>query len=182
MTSLPLTYNVDQCYFNAYINLRGVYKDRGLKLVIGSLGIHNWFEYGGRHWTKADFAAKMKTYSSDSHAWLEDADGNVYDYLHPEYQFWVKLRTGKKLKRTGLLEGVSKAELAKDGIEYVPADRDTQAMLFVNFLPLCKEYYAKMLRGEMGSQYGRLVMHGHAIGVADVIAGFAAGRFVGFAM
>jgi hypothetical protein len=176
---MPLTYFHNQCYFNNYINVRNAYKDRGLKLVSGSLAFNGWFEYGGRHWTKADFAAKMKPYSTDSHSWLEDADGNVYDCITDGMQFVSVTRTGKRLGRKGVVEGVSKADLAKDGLEYVAADRDTQAMLFLHVLPLCKYYYEMIKSGKAGNKNGMLVTYGHAIGLEAGLHGLATGQFVG---
>ena len=129
MATFPLTYKSGNCYLNAFINKEHHYKDKKLKMVIGSLGINNWFEYGGKHWTKADFAKKVRGYITDSHCWLEDADGNVYDYLFEDYDYWVGVRTGKSMRRKGLLEGVSKADLLADGIEYVPAPLDAQLHL-----------------------------------------------------
>jgi hypothetical protein len=127
--TLPLTYKAGNCYINASINRAHHYKDLGLKMVIGSLGINGWFEFGGRRWAKSDFAAKINGYVTDSHCWLEDAEGNVYDFLFPEYQYWVRIRTDMPMRMTGLIEGVSKKTLARSGIEYVPAPMDAQMLL-----------------------------------------------------
>jgi hypothetical protein len=148
MTSLPLTYKANNCYINAFINLRHHYKGKGLKLVIGSLGINRWFEFGGRDWTKSDFAKKMSgSFQTDSHCWLEDKDGNIYDYLFDDYDFWVKFRTNKPMRRKGLLEGVSKTDLRAVGIQYIPADKDTQQMLFLHTYKHCCEAERRLLDG-----------------------------------
>jgi hypothetical protein len=117
------------CYLNAHLNKTFWYTDRKLKMVVGSFGIHGWFEFGGKRWTKSDWEMSYIKFGTNSHCWLEDSDGNVYDFLHPEDAVWVRARTGKKMPRTGILEGVSKAELAAQGIEYVPADITDQAWI-----------------------------------------------------
>lgn len=148
MTSLPLTYKANNCYINAFINKTHHYKDKTLKMVIGSFAINGWFEFGGKHWTKADFAKKIHGVSSDSHCWLEDADGNVYDFIFPEYNFWVGIRTRKPMRRTGLVEGVSKADLLADGIEYVPAPLDAQLLLATATGKFVRNAVQKLISGE----------------------------------
>jgi hypothetical protein len=144
---IPLTYKTNNCYLSAFFNSRHHYKHLGLKLVIGSLGINGWFEFGGPTYKKADFAKNMNGISSDSHCWLEDADGNVYDFLFESYDLWVKFRTHRPMKRKGLLEGVSKAELARDGIQYIPADKESQTMLFINSFKYLKEAEERFCTG-----------------------------------
>ena len=129
-TTLPMTYKLNQCAINAFVNQKNHYKALGLKLVIGSLAINGWFEFGGKTWTKDDFLAKAHGITADCHYWLEDKEGNVYDFLFTDYNDWVKIRTRKPMKRTGLLEGVSKEALLADAIEYVPAPKDAQLALF----------------------------------------------------
>jgi len=128
--SIPLTYKHANCYINAYINRLHHYKDKNLKMVIGALGINDWFEYGGKDWTLDDYKRTMFGHISDSHCWLEDDEGNVYDFLFEEYKYWVNIRTKKPMKRSGLIEGVSKEELKADGIEYVPAPLEARKALF----------------------------------------------------
>lgn len=151
--SLPLTYKCGNCYINAYINMRHHYKDKSLKLVIGSLGINTWFEYGGKDWTKKDFQKKLMGFRSDSHCWLEDSDGNIYDFLFSEYEDWVMINTRRKMKRKGLLEGVPKAELARQGVQYVPAPKDAQEMLFLATFKHMKETHDSLISGKC-SWYG----------------------------
>jgi hypothetical protein len=121
--------------------MRNCYADRKLKLIIGSLGINGWFEYGGKTWGESEFMRKASGISSDSHCWLEDEGGNVYDCLFPQYNFWVKLRTGSEMKLSGILEGVSKAKLATMGIDYVPAPKDAQTALFCFHHKFVKDMY-----------------------------------------
>jgi len=124
---LPLTYKHGYCPINAFINSRHAYKDKNLKIVIGSLGVNGWFEYGGKNWGMEEFQRKME----DVHFWLEDKNGNVYDFLFERYSLWSVIRTGNKLRRTGILEGVSKNELKSIGIEYIPAPTEAQMMLYL---------------------------------------------------
>ena len=145
--SLPLTYKCGNCYTNAYVNKRHYYKDKNLKLVIGSLGINGWFEYGGKNWIKNDFEKKIMGFCSDSHCWLEDDEGNIYDYLFEDYNFWVKYNTKSNMRRIGLVEGVSKEDLARDGVEYVPAPKDAQNMLFLNTFKVMKDSHDGLLAG-----------------------------------
>lgn len=130
----PLFYSFGTCFMGAYFNQQNKYKDFKLRLIAGSLGMNGHFEYGGRDWKKADFETKISGEKADFHAWLEDKDGNVYDFLYDEYSMIARLNTGKGLRRTGLLEGVPKADLEALGIEYVPADADTQKMMYALFL------------------------------------------------
>lgn len=123
-------YQVGGCYVNAFINQKEYYAEKKLRLVIGSFAINGWFEFGGKDWTKDDFEKKMMPGMSDSHCWLEDAEGNVYDRLFTEYENrWVKYRTGKPMPVKGTLEGISKEDLKDIGIEYVPAPKDAQLAL-----------------------------------------------------
>lgn len=146
--TLPLTYKKDQCFINAYINHHNHYLDKKLRLVIGSFAINGWFEFGGKNWTKKDFIKNLTgTYTTDAHCWLEDEDGNVYDYIHEGYDFWVKIRTNKPMKFSGLVEGVSKADLLGKGIEYVPADKETQQILFLRSLKQCRKAEKQLKEG-----------------------------------
>ena len=147
---LPLTYKHNNCQINAYINMRNHYKNKSLTLVFGSLGINGWFEYGGKNWSVNDFKKKIDGYSSDCHCWLEDDKGNVYDYLHEEYNNWVLFRTKRKMKRTGLIEGVSKKDLANDGIEYIPASFEAQKLLFLSIFDLLWEIEIGLKKGTHG--------------------------------
>jgi hypothetical protein len=140
---IPLTYKHAYCQINAFINLRHAYKDKDLKVVIGSLGVNGWFEYGGKNWGIEEFKRKME----DVHFWLEDKNGNVYDFLFERYSLWSVIRTGNKLRRTGILEGVSKNELKSVGIEYIPAPIEAQMMLYVNFTPTMVDAEKVLMNG-----------------------------------
>jgi hypothetical protein len=123
-----LKYRFGECYFNAAYNKFNAYRHHNLRWVVGSLGLADHFEYGGKNHTVADFRANP----FDSHAWLEDADGNVYDYIFPTYatyaQSWGKTPT---FQTDWLIEGISKADLAEDGLEYIPAPKKALADLTI---------------------------------------------------
>jgi hypothetical protein len=157
--SLPLTYKCGNCHINAFINKWHHYKDKSLKMVIGSFAINNWFEFGGKHWAKADFAFNIVGYETDSHCWLEDDDGNVYDFIFPEYNQWVRSRTRKPMRRTGLLEGVSKADLLADGIMYVPAPLDAQLLIASATGKFVRNVAKKLISGDgiwLGDEFAEL--------------------------
>lgn len=147
--SHPLEYKLGRCVANAYLNKRHYYKDKNLKLVVGSLGFNGWYEFGGRLWTTEDF---MKTFkqrdcpSFDVHVWLEDEEGNVYDYIFDEYNTISQIRTGKKLKMRGLLEAKSKRELLRAGLAYVPASESTQVSIMVQYWDWLKAVEESWLR------------------------------------
>ena len=127
----PLTYLANNCFLNAAINKDNHYKERGLRLVIGSLGLNGWFEFGGKDWGMREFRAKHHSgYVWDAHGWLEDADGNIYDQIFNFYDEVAVIRTGKHLKKRGLIEGESKDALRAVGLDYVPAAADVQAAIW----------------------------------------------------
>jgi len=120
-----------QCFINSYLNQNGIYKSLDLKMVVGSVGWNDWFEYGGKGWTLLDFIKAKKGYTSwDAHCWLEDSEGNVYDFISGTDDLYTRHRTGKGLKLKGVIQGVSKADLLKKGIEYIPGDEATQYAIF----------------------------------------------------
>ena len=156
--SLPLTYKKGNCFINAYINSRHALKDLGLKYKIGSLGLNGWFEYGGKTWDKKKFMASWDgDYSFDAHAWLEDAEGNVYDFSFQHYNWVARVRTNKGLGLLGEIRGMSKADLKAKGLSYVEADKETQTAIFLKTLPHSRETEQGLLNGtrrwiEMGPE------------------------------
>lgn len=148
--SLPLTYKSNNCFINAYINSRHALKHLGLKYKIGALGLNGWFEYGGKNWTKKDYFKKNDgSYCFDAHAWLEDSEGNVYDYVFESYDSVAKIRTKKGLEFLGEIRGVSKAELKSKGLEYVEADRETQTAIFLKTLEMSRDSEQGLLTGQL---------------------------------
>jgi hypothetical protein len=122
-----LTYNAGECYFNAAKNLVSpAYKHLNLHWVCGSLGLAGHFEYGGKNWKAKDFKAKP----NDSHAWLEDDEGNVYDYIFDRYAEFAKTWNKKPTFPTSwCVEGISKADLKEEGLEYVPASEEATEVI-----------------------------------------------------
>ena len=145
--ALPLTYYENQCYINSFINKKHHYKNKNLKLVIGSLGLNGWFEFGGKDWGMEEFKKKMGAESSDSHCWLEDDNGNIYDYVFKGYDDIAEYRTGRKLGYTGILEGKSKKWCKSAGLTYLPASKEVQTMLFLNVLKILQNAESKLASG-----------------------------------
>lgn len=139
-TNKPLTYTQGQCFMNADKNVRSAYSGLDLHLVIGSLGLNGHFEYGGKDWTERDWIVKGRKGqgSWDAHCWLEDKDGNVYDYCFAHY-----LECAKQWKKgdiaqlyEGVLEAVSKEECAKRSMEFVAAPPKIQILIKREFVKL----------------------------------------------
>jgi hypothetical protein len=133
--TVPIEAVLFHCYFNAFHNQRGRYKDLNLKVVIGSLGLAGHFEYGGKHHTRADFYKNPL----DSHAWLEDDKGNVYDYIFPQYAEFARTWGKKPTFATNWeICGMSKKELAEDGLEYIPCPKLARPDLINNIVAIAK--------------------------------------------
>lgn len=139
--ALPLTYKCNNCFINCFINKRHYYKDKNLKYVIGSIGFNGWFEYGGKNWTKKDFERRHTegSISWDAHAWLEDDDGNVYDYIFQSYNDVALTATRRPLTYTGLIEGKSKQWCEDNGLSYVAADMETSKTIFLSIFKFLTE-------------------------------------------
>ena len=118
------------CYFNAWHNMTKRYCLLKLKVVIGSLGLAGHFEYGGKKHTTRDFYKNP----FDSHAWLEDAEGNVYDYIFPFYEYCARTTGGKNptFPTDWEILGCSKKDLAEEGLEYIPCPPAARADIIKN--------------------------------------------------
>ena len=147
--ALPLTYKAGNCFINAFINKRHHYKNKNLKLVYGSLAINGWFEFGGKDWTLKEFKERNEDGSHrwDAHAWLEDDEGNIYDYVFKRYDRIARIRTKRCLPYTGILEGRSKAECEAMGITYVPAPPEVSKAIFVSQFKVLKDTETGLLLG-----------------------------------
>ena len=69
--------------------------------------------------------------SDNSHAWLEDKDGNVYDYYFPELDAATRSRfthCPDLLLKPGVIEGVSRMSLAKLGYTLIPFTMKDQCL------------------------------------------------------
>lgn len=128
------------CLHNAYLNQQGIYKNLDLKIVIGSIAFNGWWEFGGKGWTMMDFInSKRGKTSWDAHAWLEDDEGNVYDWIFEEDSLIAILHTGKPLKCQGRVERRSKADLEARGVSYEAADEQTQYVIRKSWLKTITE-------------------------------------------
>ena len=114
------------CYWNAEFNRVNAFKSLSLKRVCGSIAFCNWFEYGGIDYN----LKKFQTKPNDSHCWLEDADGNVYDYVQPSWLWFAKTNGHDGKMPLGIeLRGVSKDSLRAQNLWYVPASNEVQKFL-----------------------------------------------------
>jgi hypothetical protein len=136
------------CIVCAIVNRRMVYRDRRLRVVIGSLGVCGknpfsrneqvFYMYGDTNFkTVDDFITATGNF--DVHVWLEDSDGRVYDYLsrHVVKETQKLLRKTKKIasmKRGTRLVGLTKAKTRQCyGLCYVPAAIDVQAAITARY-------------------------------------------------
>ena len=74
-------YHFGMCFLNTHVNQRGAFSHLKLQPVYGSLGLNGHYEYGGKDYTAAEFKRKPL----DSHCWLEDDQGRVYDFIFEDY-------------------------------------------------------------------------------------------------
>ena len=124
---------LNDCVPTAVFNQAVAYKNLGLKIVVGSLGLgrgqNPFFEFGGRdckdvrHFKEKKFA--------DLHVWLQDSVGGVYDIFYPQYENIVAYRRGVPTTFRGktVIEGMSIRELAEKGLHYVPASEMAQNVI-----------------------------------------------------
>ena len=126
----------NQCWYNAAHNII-VYKNlmgKNLHWVVGAVVI--WVDrknntkgsigYDGGKRRDCDPRNLLRNYD-DSHAWLEDEDGNVYDYIfeedvppvdHPDFTM-----------DAGFVDGVSRKVLAERGYDLRPFNEVGQALV-----------------------------------------------------
>ena len=129
-----------QCYLNAEKNKSHFESklNKKLKIVYGSIGLNGHFEYGGKNYTDNDYFKKP----FDSHAWLEDKDGNVYDFIFSKYADYAKY-WGKKVTFpiNTLIYGASKQQLKNEyNLEYIPASIIAQVDIAKNVYCYKKKY------------------------------------------
>ena len=136
-TNKPLFHALNQCFINAAKNQQGAYKDLNLKIVVGSTAFNGWFEFGNDKWTTSnDWVKKGRKGFCywDAHCWLEDDEGNVYDYVFPWYVEVTQIRDAPGPLKVGLIEKVSKKNCQKKrGLTYVPAPPNVQAYILHEF-------------------------------------------------
>jgi hypothetical protein len=147
-----LVFIQDNCLTQVRYNaMRGDWRpilECGGRIVIGSLGLgitDPWFEYGGRDFQKvhqfksSDFTTNDGRW--DAHAWLEDEDGNVWDFITPYMKSVAKVRNKvlheEPSSPAGLciIRGKSKLECARFGLHYVATDKLTSDVLSELMVP-----------------------------------------------
>jgi hypothetical protein len=127
------------CWFNAAHNLI-VYNNFGKELhwVVGSLifvadrknGLSaGWGQNENHNLRDTDLGDMVENYD-DSHAWLEDDEGNVYDYVHTTDvpPFPPHRRPDWKIE-PGFINGVPRKVLARMGYELQPFKEVAQKVL-----------------------------------------------------
>lgn len=121
------SYPQDMCFYSAEYNRITAFKERNLRWVVGGVGMNGWFEYGGKE--DYDYARWQ-----DSHAWLEDEEGNIYDYTQPCWAYYCSVNgvNPEGLPLGVELRGVPKATLRRLGLQYVPAPEATQKRIRAN--------------------------------------------------
>jgi hypothetical protein len=124
---LPRLHEDGACYYNARENLHSCWRHYRLHIVYGSIGLGGWFEYGGKDWGVPEFSRRP----ADSHAWLEDSDGNIYDCIQPSWADVAEFNGARVTwpRRLAWLEGMSKANAQKLGLTYIPAPAAAQAVI-----------------------------------------------------
>lgn len=161
---LEPTYAENFCFLNALINQQGVYREKNLKIVVGSLGLNGWYEFGGKDWDTKKFLKKIKHDqvdgfpSCDAHCWLEDEKGNIYDFIFENYDLISQLRTGKQLGHLGLLVKKSPKFCKMAGLHYLPASQETQTAILEKIMPYMLIAKQKLETGrgkwvKMGDKY-----------------------------
>jgi hypothetical protein len=117
------------CYYNAYYNKKYVKEWRNLRVVVGSLGINGHYEYGGKKHTDKEYYKNP----FDSHCWLEDENGNVYDYFFGEYNRMAMLWTGNRINMSPqVIAKAPKERLRLFGLDYIPASAKAQQDILRN--------------------------------------------------
>jgi hypothetical protein len=118
----------ENCYYNAHYNRKYVKEWRNLRVVVGSLGLNGHYEYGGKKHTDRDYYDNP----FDSHCWLEDEQGNVYDYFFDEYNDIARLWTGKTVMPPQVIAKAPKERLRLFGLDYIPASAKAQRDIMRN--------------------------------------------------
>jgi hypothetical protein len=106
-------YKDNSCFWNALVNSQGCYKELGLSIKMGSQAFNGWWEFGNP--PQKGFGG-----STDAHAWLEDAAGNVYDYIYKNDDYVARVRTQRGLPKGFdiLCEALPKSAMNELGISY----------------------------------------------------------------
>lgn len=140
-----LRYIERNCFSNVTMNLYVLEEIAGatLQVMCGSLGVNDpapaWYEWGGTMSSDAPCSTVIEFVERQSgkinaHFWLEDDNENVWDVLDV-YLLDVVVPFHRKRIDTSafvhghLIPGMSRTELKKRGLEYVPASSLVQEVL-----------------------------------------------------
>jgi hypothetical protein len=114
------------CWYNSVYNLnQGPFRDAGMRMVVGALRVNGVSVYG----YKNPDDRRYQTYASNSHAWLEDNYGRIYDYIHDGVHLVVQLAQKVPTCPVGEIRGRTPAELKALGLDYIPATGDARAAI-----------------------------------------------------
>jgi hypothetical protein len=102
------------CWYNAILNREGTFRDAGLRMAIGGLTANGVSIYG--HPNPADKRYAKKP--NDSHAWLVDAYGRIYDHIHAGVTLVVQLSQKVPTFPEGEIRGETPEALAAKGLVY----------------------------------------------------------------
>jgi hypothetical protein len=118
------------CLFMAWYNQTHKYAPLKLHVVHGSLGFGTppFFEMGGQY--NRVVADYHRGNSFNMHTWLEDAEGNVYDVVQPDWPPVAKFNQKEIYVTAWLeLEKLSRKELRDMGLTYKRAPKVTNEIL-----------------------------------------------------
>ena len=116
---------------NAFFNKNLAFKHLNLHQVAGSVAYNGWWEYGGANYT----LAKFKQNPADSHSWLEDDEGNIYDYTFAWNCECAVINKGSRgAMKVGELRKVSPTDAAALGLTYKKADSKSMDFLLTHNL------------------------------------------------
>jgi hypothetical protein len=139
-----------ECYYNAYANREELEKlfKRKFYVRIGGLGLSGFYEFGHENPTNKNYASSP----TDSHAWLETADGFIVDYAFSHYAMVCKVRgLPIKFPINKMVCGTREMLKKKYGLEYAPASMKHQENIlrYVSKTYEDRFYYGILPRIEM---------------------------------
>jgi hypothetical protein len=124
-------YYESMCFINAYVNKYETFKHLNLKIVGGTLSLDGWEEYGGSNRTMKEWLKKP----TDIHFWLEDENGNVYDFLFGWYNHCAKVNNRYYDFPNIELKGVPKSLIEEEyKIKYIPTTEIIYKVIFKKIL------------------------------------------------
>lgn len=121
-STLPYQCAPMRCFVNAFVNSRHCYKDLKLKVKIGTMKWKDYYMYDEPRSVESVEKEWNKHKAFSAHCWLEDDEGNVYDYWTSE------MVEGKNTK----VEKMTKEQIRrKFNYEYVEFNKTIQTKIFL---------------------------------------------------